>query len=73
MINLENNNLDYFVGDPKDSDIGSYMAIPEEGEDVTTEETSEDVKVEETEVATEHTSETATEEPEVKECNHIKC
>ena len=38
MINLENNNLDYFVGDPEDSDIGSYMAIPEEGEDVTTEE-----------------------------------
>ena len=67
MINLENNNLDYFVGDPEDSDIGSYMAIPEEGEDVTTEETSEDVKVEETEVETENTSETATEEPEVKE------
>jgi large subunit ribosomal protein L19 len=67
MINLENNNLDYFVGDPDDSDIESYMAIPEEGEDVTTEKTSEDVKVEETEVETENTSETATEEPEVKE------
>ena len=63
MINLENNNLDYFVGDPEDSDIESYMAMPEEGEDVTTkktddtqsedttiEETSEDVKVEETAV-----------------------
>ena len=71
MINLENNNLDYFVGDPEDSDIGSYMAIPEEGEDVTTEETSEDVKVEETEVETENTSETATEEPEVKEEKNV--
>ena len=62
MINLENNNLDYFVGDPENSDIESYMAMPEEGEDVTTEETddtqsddaavketSEDVKVEELE------------------------
>ena len=71
MINLENNNLDYFVGDPEDSDIGSYMAIPEEGEDVTTEETSEDVKVEEAEVETENTSETATEEPEVKEEKNV--
>jgi large subunit ribosomal protein L19 len=67
MINLENNNLDYFVGDPEDSDIESYMAMPEEGEDVTTEKTSEDVKVEETEVETDNTSETATEEPEIKE------
>ena len=79
MINLENNNLDYFVGDPEDSDIESYMAIPEEGEDVTTkktddaqsedttiEETSEDVKVEETEVETENTSEASTEKPEVE-------
>jgi len=71
MINLENNNLDYFVGDPEDSDIGSYMAIPEEGEDVTTEETSEDVKVEEAKVKTENTSETATEEPEVKEEKNV--
>ena len=80
MINLENNNLDYFVGDPEDSDIESYMAMPEEGEDVTTketddtqnedtriEETSEDVKVEETEVEADNTSEATTEEPEVKE------
>jgi len=79
MINLENNNLDYFVGDPEDSDIESYMAMPEEGEDVTTkntddtqsedttiEETSEDVKVEETEVETENTSEASTEKPEVE-------
>ena len=79
MMSLENNNLDYFVGDPEDSDIESYMAMPEEGEDVTTkktddpqsedttiEETSEDVKVEEIEVETENTSETATEEPEVE-------
>ena len=84
MINLENNNLDYFVGDPEDSDIESYMAMPEEGEDVTTkktddtqsedttiEETSEDVKVEETEVETDNTSETATEEPEVKEEKNV--
>ena len=80
MINLENNNnLDYFVCDPENSDIESYMAMPEEGEDVTTketdgtqsedakvEETSEDVKVEELEVETDTTSETATEEPEVE-------
>lgn len=79
MINLENNNLDYFVGDPEDSDIESYMAMPEEGEDVTTkktddtqsedttiEETSEDVKVEETEVETENTSEASTEKPAVE-------
>ena len=78
MINLENNNLDYFVGDPEDSDIESYMAMPEEGEDVTTkktddtqsedttiEETSEDVKVEETEVETENTSEVSKEKLEV--------
>ena len=78
MINLENNNLDYFVGDPEDSDIASYMAMPEEGEDVTTkktddtqsedttiEETSEDVKVEETEVETENPSEASKEKPEV--------
>ena len=79
MINLENNNLDYFVGDPEDSDIESYMAMPEEGEDITTkktddtqsedttiEETSEDVKVEEIEVETENTAKAATEEPEVE-------
>ena len=84
MINLENNNLDYFVGDPEDSDIESYMAMPEEGEDVTTkktddtqsgdttiEETSEDVKVEETEIETDNTSEAATEEPEVKEEKNV--
>ncbi len=79
MINLENNNLDYFVGDPEDSDIESYMAMPEEGEDVTTkkiddtqsadttiEEAPEDVKVEELEVETENTAKAATEEPEVE-------
>ena len=79
MINLENNNLDYFVDDPEDSDIESYMAMPEEGEDVTTketddtqsedtkvEETPEDVKVEEIEVETENTAKAATEEPEVE-------
>ena len=79
MINLGNNNLDSFVGDPENSDIESYMAMPEEGEDVTTketdgtqsedakvEETSEDVKVEETEVETENTSEASTEKPEVE-------
>ena len=84
MINLENNNLNYFIGDPENSDIESYMAIPEEGEDVTTkgtddtqsentavEETSEDVKVEETEVETYNTSETDTEEPEVKEEKNV--
>jgi|GEM_PF-192223 len=84
MINLENNNLDYFVGDPEDSDIESYMAMPEEGEDVTTEETddtqsedttieetSEDVKVEEIEVETDNTSKAATEEPEVKEEKNV--
>ena len=68
MINLENNNLDYFVGDPNQSDIESYMAMPEEGEEITiketedtaVEETSEDVKVEELEV------ETAAEEPKVE-------
>ena len=38
MINLENNNLDYFVGDPENSDIELYMAMPEEGEDFTTKE-----------------------------------
>ena len=77
-------NLDYFVGDPEDSDIESYMAMPEEGEDVTTEETddtqsedttieetSEDVKVEETEVETDNTSKAATEEPEVKEEKNV--
>ena len=79
MINLENNNLNYFVGDPENSDIESYLAMPEEGEDVTTketddtqsedtavEETSEDVKVEELEVETENTAKAATEEPEVE-------
>ena len=29
MINLENNNLDYFFSDPENSDIESYMAMPE--------------------------------------------
>jgi len=70
MISLENNNLDYFVDDPEDSDIESYMAMPEEEEDVTTketddtqgedaiiEETSEDVEVQEAEVETENTAE----------------
>ena len=75
MINLENNNLDYFVGDPEDSDIESYMAMPEEGEDVTTKKTddtqSEDTTIEETEVETDNTSETATEEPEVKEEKNV--
>ena len=63
MINLENNNLEYFVGDPEDPDIESYMAMPEEGEDGAiketddtqsednvVEETSEDVKEEEPEI-----------------------
>ena len=67
MINLENNNLDYFVGDPEDSDIESYMAMPEEKEGVTTDKASEAVKVEETEVETDTTSESATEELEVLE------
>ena len=71
MINLENNNLDYFVGDPEDSDIESYMAMPEEGEDVTTKKTddaqSEDTTIEETsEVETENASEASTEKPEVE-------
>ena len=51
MINLENNNLNYFVCDPEDSVIESYMAMSEEGKDVTTQETDEtqgeDTEVEE--------------------------
>ena len=79
MINLENNNLNYFIGDPENSDIESYMAMPEEGEDVANketgdpqseggavEETSEDVKVEKLEVETDNASETTMEEPEVE-------
>ena len=80
MINLENNNLDYFVGDPENSDIESYMAMPEEGGDVTTketddtqsEETSEDVKVEEIEVDTENIAKASTGEPEVESVEEEK-
>ena len=44
MINFKNNNLNYFVGDLEDSDIESYMAMPEEGEDVTTKKTDVEKK-----------------------------
>ena len=63
MINLEDNNLNYFISSPESFEIEPYMAMPEEGEDGAiketddtqsednvVEETSEDVKEEEPEV-----------------------
>jgi len=63
MINLEDNNLNYFISSPESFEIEPYMAMPEEeedgviketddtqSEDNVVEETSEDVKEEEPEV-----------------------
>lgn len=82
MNNWENNNLDFFVDDPENSEIEPYLAMPEEGEDVATEEkddaeggetaveeSPEEVKTESTEdneVKVEDTTEAAVEEPAVE-------
>ncbi len=64
MNNWENNNLDYFVGDSENSEIEPYLAMPEEGEDVATEEKDDseggETAVEESpeEVKTESTEDT---------------
>ncbi len=82
MKNWENNNLDYFLGDPENSEIEPFLAMPEEGEDVATEEkddaevgetaveeSPDEVKTEsteDTEVKPENTTEAAIEEPVVE-------
>ena len=52
MINLEDNNLNYFISSPESFEIEPYMAMPEEEEDGVIKETddtqSEDNVVEET-------------------------
>ena len=82
MNNWEKNNSEYNVGDPENSEIEYYLSMPEENEDVATEEkddaeggetavekSPEDVKTESTEdaeVETEDTVEAAIEEPVVE-------
>ena len=82
MNNWEKNNSEYNVGDPENSEIEYYFSMPEENEDVTTEEkddaeggetavekSPEEVKTESTEdaeVETEDTAEAAVEEPVVE-------
>ena len=82
MNNWEKNNSEYNVGDPENSEIEYYLSMPEENEDVATEEkddaeggetpveeSSEEVKTESTEdaeVETEDTAEAAVEEPVVE-------
>ncbi len=82
MNNWEKNNSEYNVGDPENSEIEYYLSMPEENEDVATEEkddaeggktavekSPEEVKTESTEdaeVETEDTAEAAIEEPVVE-------
>ena len=82
MNNWEKNNSEYNVGDPENSEIEYYLSMPEENEDVATEEkddaeggetavekSPEEVKTESTEdaeVETEDTVEAAIEEPVVE-------
>lgn len=82
MNNWEKNNSEYNVGDPENSEIEYYLSMPEENEDVATEEkddaeegetavekSPEEVKTESTEdaeVETEDTAEAAVEEPVVE-------
>ena len=82
MNNWEKNNSEYNVGDPENSEIEYYLSMPEENEDVATEEkddaeggktavekSPEKVKTESTEdaaVETEDTGEAAVEEPVVE-------
>jgi len=82
MNNWEKNNSEYNVGDPENSGIEYYLSMPEENEDVATEEkddaeggktavekSPEEVKTESTEdaeVETEDTAEAAIEEPVVE-------
>jgi len=82
MNNWEKNNSEYNVGDPENSEIEYYLSMPEEIEDVATEEkddaeggetavekSPEEVKTESTEdaeVETEDTAEAAVEEPVVE-------
>jgi len=82
MNNWEKHNSEYNVGDPENSEIEYYLSMPEENEDVATEEkddaeggktavekSPEEVKTESTEdaaVETEDTAEAAVEEPVVE-------
>ena len=82
MNNWEKNNSEYNVGDPENSEIEYYLSMPEDNEDVATEEkddaeggktavekSPEEVKTESTEdaeVETEDTVEAAIEEPVVE-------
>ncbi len=82
MNNWEKNNSEYNVGDPENSEIEYYLSMPEENEDVATEEkddaeggetavekSPEEVKTESTEdaaVETEDTAEATVEEPVVE-------
>ena len=82
MNNWEKNNSEYNVGDPENSEIEYYLSMPEENEDVATEEkddaeggktavekSPEEVKTESTEdaaVETGDTAEVAVEEPVVE-------
>ena len=82
MNNWEKNNSEYNVGDPENSEIEYYLSMPEENEDVATEEkddakegetavekSPEEVKTESTEdaeVETEDTVEATIEEPVVE-------
>ena len=82
MNNWEKNNSEYNVGDPENSEIEYYLSMPEENEDVATEEkddaeggetavekSPEEVKTESTEdaeVETEDTAEASIEEPVVE-------
>ena len=82
MNNWEKNNSAYNVGDPENSEIEYYLSMPEENEDVATEEkddaeggktavekSPEEVKTESTEdaeVETEDTAEAVVEEPVVE-------
>ena len=82
MNNWEKNNSEYNVGDPENSEIEYYLSMPEENEDVATEEkddveegktavekSAEEVKIKSTEdaaVETEGTAEAAVEESVVE-------
>ena len=72
MNNWEKNNSEYNVGDPENSEIEYYLSMPEENEDVATEEkdaaeggetpveeSPEEVKTESTEDAEVETEDTA--------------
>ena len=65
MNNWEKNNSEYNVGDPENSEIEYYLSMPEENEDVATEE-KDDAEGGKTAVETEDTAEAAVEEPVVE-------